>query len=46
LKQTEVRPRIPGTAHVIFVVEDSGTPTLTSYRRVILHIKPASGAPR
>jgi Cellulose-binding Sde182, nucleoside hydrolase-like domain/Cellulose-binding protein Sde0182, C-terminal domain len=26
----------PGVAHVILAVEDSGTPTLTSYRRVIL----------
>jgi hypothetical protein len=39
--RTEVVPKVPGTAHVILVVEDNGTPTLTSYRRVILHIKPA-----
>jgi len=28
--------RTPGIAHVILVVEDRGTPALTSYRRVIL----------
>jgi hypothetical protein len=33
-----VTPRVAGTAHVILVVEDSGTPALTSYRRVILTI--------
>ena len=33
-----VTPRVPGTAHVILAVEDDGTPTLTSYRRVILTI--------
>jgi hypothetical protein len=31
-------PRIAGFAHVILVVEDNGTPSLTSYRRVILRI--------
>ena len=35
-----VVPHVPGTAHVILAVEDSGTPSLTSYRRVILNIKP------
>jgi hypothetical protein len=34
-----VMPRVAGTAHVILVVTDDGTPTLTSYRRVILKIK-------
>ena len=34
-----VMPRIAGTAHIIVAVEDSGSPTLTSYRRVILTIK-------
>ncbi len=29
---------IAGTAHIILVVEDNGSPTLTSYRRVILTI--------
>jgi len=32
--------RVAGTAHVILAVEDSGNPSLTSYRRVILNIKP------
>ncbi len=27
-----------GTAHVILAVTDSGTPALTSYRRIILHV--------
>jgi len=35
-----VTPRVPGTAHVILVVEDAGHPSLTSYRRVILRIAP------
>jgi hypothetical protein len=34
-----VTPRTPGIAHVILAVEDGGTPSLTSYRRVILTIK-------
>ena len=29
--------KAPGVAHVILAVEDSGTPSLTSYRRVILN---------
>jgi hypothetical protein len=33
-----VTPRAPGVAHVILAVEDDGTPTLTSYRRVIFTI--------
>ena len=33
-----VTPRVAGTAHIILAVEDGGTPTLTSYRRVILSI--------
>jgi len=33
-------PRVAGLAHVILAVEDSGTPRLTSYRRVILRIAP------
>jgi hypothetical protein len=28
----------PGTAHVILAVEDNGSPSLTSYRRVIVSI--------
>jgi hypothetical protein len=33
-------PRVAGTAHVILEVTDAGTPTLTSYRRVIFKIAP------
>jgi hypothetical protein len=40
-----VLPKVPGIAHVILAVEDSGTPRLTSYRRVILEIKPAPPGP-
>jgi hypothetical protein len=35
-----VMPHVAGTSHVILVVEDSGTPSLTSYRRVILTVSP------
>jgi hypothetical protein len=35
-----VTPRVPGVSHVILAVEDSGSPTLTSYRRIILSITP------
>jgi hypothetical protein len=35
-----VTPLVAGTAHVILVVEDTGSPSLTSYRRVILRIAP------
>jgi len=31
-----------GTAHVILAITDGGTPRLTSYRRVILHVRAAS----
>jgi len=31
----------PGTAHIILAVTDDGTPQLTSYRRIILNIRPA-----
>lgn len=34
-------PRVPGTAHVILAVTDNGTPSLTSYRRVIVQIRDA-----
>jgi hypothetical protein len=37
-----VLPCVEGTAHVILAVEDAGTPSLTSYRRVIVNIKPAT----
>ena len=33
-----------GTAHIILAVTDEGSPRLTSYRRVILHVHPASKA--
>jgi hypothetical protein len=35
-----VMPQAPGIAHIILAVEDDGTPTLTSYRRVVLTIRP------
>jgi hypothetical protein len=31
-----------GAAHVILAVTDEGTPPLTSYRRLILHVRPAN----
>jgi hypothetical protein len=31
--------KMPGIAHVILAVEDGGTPSLTSYRRVVLETK-------
>ncbi len=34
-----VTPRVPGTAHIVLAVEDGGSPSLTSYRRVILTIR-------
>jgi hypothetical protein len=37
--RTTVAPRVAGTAHIILVVEDDGTPTLASYRRIILTIR-------
>ena len=38
-----VTPNAPGVAHVILAVTDSGTPSLTSYRRIILTIQTAGG---
>jgi hypothetical protein len=35
-----VTPRVAGVAHVILAVEDAGTPSLTSYRRIIVNIRP------
>jgi hypothetical protein len=32
-------PRVPGTAHVILEVTDNGTPSLTSYRRVVVQMR-------
>jgi hypothetical protein len=37
--KASVTPKVPGTAHIILAVEDDGSPSLTSYRRVILTIK-------
>jgi hypothetical protein len=37
--RTEVVPHVAGTAHVILAVEDNGSPSLTSYRRIIVRIK-------
>jgi hypothetical protein len=34
-----VMPNAPGVAHVVLAVTDNGTPSLTSYRRVILTIR-------
>jgi hypothetical protein len=39
-----VTAQVAGVAHVILAVEDDGTPSLTSYRRVIFTIKPAPSA--
>jgi hypothetical protein len=36
--RARVVPAVEGIAHVILAVEDSGTPSLTSYRRVILNV--------
>ena len=36
-----VMPTVPGSAHVIVAVTDNGSPSLTSYRRVIVTIQPA-----
>ncbi len=39
-----VLPKAEGIAHVILAVEDNGTPSLVSYRRIILNMKPAAAA--
>ena len=39
--RVRVIPKVAGVAHVILAVEDDGKPSLTSYRRVILKMKPA-----
>ena len=36
-----VTPNSAGVAHVILAVADNGTPSLTSYRRIIMTIQPA-----
>jgi hypothetical protein len=42
--RASVTARVAGIAHVILAVEDDGTPSLTSYRRVIFTIRPAPSA--
>ena len=42
--RASIVPNVAGTAHVILAVEDSGTPRLTSYRRVIVRIVPSRAA--
>ena len=37
-----VTPNSTGVAHVILAVTDNGTPSLTSYRRIILTIQAAT----
>ncbi len=39
-----VMPDIAGVSHVILAVEDNGTPSLTSYRRIIFRVRPALAA--
>jgi hypothetical protein len=39
IARTEVIPQVAGTTHVILIVEDTGRPALTSYRRVIVRTK-------
>jgi hypothetical protein len=36
------RPCTTGTAHIILAVTDDGSPTLTSYRRIILRVHPVT----
>ena len=38
-QRVTVTPRMPGKAHIILAVEDDGSPTLTSYRRIILTVR-------
>lgn len=37
--RARVTPHVAGTAHIILAVEDGGSPSLTSYRRMILTVK-------
>ena len=37
------RPCESGTAHVILMVTDDGSPSLTSYRRVVINVRPGKG---
>jgi Protein of unknown function (DUF1593) len=34
-----------GVAHIILEVSDEGAPQLTSYRRIVLHVRPLVGSP-
>jgi hypothetical protein len=45
MARATVVPKVEGIAHVVLVVEDDGTPALTSYRRVILNVSPADAGP-
>jgi len=38
-QRVTVTPRMAGKAHIILAVEDDGSPTLTSYRRIILTVR-------
>jgi hypothetical protein len=40
--QATVIPKLAGIAHVILAVEDGGSPSLTSYRRISLEISPSA----
>ena len=40
--RVNVTPRLAGTAHIILIVTDDGSPSLTGYRRVILSISAPS----
>jgi hypothetical protein len=40
VNRVTVVPKVRAVAHVILAVEDDGSPTLTSYRRVVLRIGP------
>ena len=37
----KVTPTSPGVAHVVLAVEDAGSPSLTSYRRILVNVQPA-----
>jgi hypothetical protein len=40
-QKATVVPNVAGIAHVILAVEDDGSPSLTSYRRIVFTIQPA-----
>ncbi len=42
--RASVVPKLAGIAHVILAVEDGGAPSLTSYRRVVLKVRPSVAA--